>query len=213
MADTRPAATDRRHQPVIRSRRPTRLDRLVGVGCCRRARNPVDDAEAVDDRVRSAFAWETLPDMDDLDNVDLHADVDRNFGPCGDPACPTGSPDLGAAAAALYAPPAAVSPPVKLSRRSARFGELAAIVEAALADNGVVIDPTGIDDNLRVRIRSVGDQLGVSDRTALGYAPDDVADSLASEILGAVWVLTARHARGEPATGSTTSRGHLRVVR
>ena len=171
------------------------------------------DVEAVDARVRSALVWETLADMDDLDNVDLHADVDRNFGPCGDPACPTGSPEVAAAAAASYASPAAVSPPVKLTRRTARFGELAANVEAALADNGVVIDPISIDDNLRARIRNVGDQLGVSDRTALGYAPDDVADSVASEILGAVWALTARHASSEPEAEPTTSRGHLRVVR
>lgn len=150
--------------------------------------------------------------MDDLDNVDLHADVDRNFGPCGDPACPTGSPKQASAAAASYASPAAVSPPVKLTRRTARFGELAANIEAALADNGVVIDPNGIDNNLRARIRSVGDQLGVSDRTALGYAPDNVADSVASEILAAVWALTARPTSDEPEAGPTTSRGHLRVV-
>ena len=123
------------------------------------------------------------------------------------PSCPT------AAVAASYAPPADVSPPVQLTRRTARFGELAANIEAALADNGVVIDPTGIDENLRARIRSVGDQLAVSDRTALGYAPDDVATSVASEILGAVWALTARHASGEPEAVPTTSRGHLRVVR
>lgn len=150
--------------------------------------------------------------MDDLDNVDLHADVDRNFGPCGDPACPTGSPELAAAGAAAYAPPGAVSPPVKLTRRTARFGELAANVEDILADHGVLVDPTGIDENLRARIRSVGDQLGVSDRTALGYAPDEVANSVAGEILGSVWALTAKHGGAQEAA-PTPGRGHLRVVR
>jgi len=150
--------------------------------------------------------------MDDLDSVDLHADVDRTFGPCGDSACPTGSAERAAVVAASYVPPAAASRPVTLTRRTVRFGELAGIVEAALADNGVVLDPTAIDENLRARIRGVGDQLGVSDRTALGYAPDDVANSVASEILGAVWALTARRTSGEP-TVPAVSRGHLRVVR
>lgn len=151
--------------------------------------------------------------MDDLNNVDLHADVDRDFGPCGDPACPTGSPELAAGVAAEYAPPAAVSPPVTLTRRTVRFGELASAVEAALAGNGVVVDPTGIDENLRARIRSVGDQLGVSDKTALGYTPDDVANSVASEILDAVWALAARQASRQSESVPDTSRGHLRVVR
>lgn len=151
--------------------------------------------------------------MDDLDSVDLHADVDRNFGPCGDPACPTGSPELAAAAAASYAPPAAVFPPVTLTRRTLRFGELAVNVEAALADNGLVVEPTGIDDTLRARIRSVGQQLGVGDRTALGYAPDDVVESVANEILGAVWALTTKHTSGESQAAAAAGRGHLRVVR
>lgn len=149
--------------------------------------------------------------MDDLDNVDLHADVDRTFGPCGDTVCPTGSPERAVVAAASYVPPAAASRPVTLTRRTARFGELAAIVEAALADNGVELDPTGIDESLRARIRGVGDQLGVTDRTALGYPPDAVANSVADEILGAVWALT-RPATGEPEAVSAASRGHLRVV-
>lgn len=151
--------------------------------------------------------------MDDLDNIDLHADVERNFGPCGDPACPTGSPELAAAAAASYAPPTTASPPVKLTRRTARFGDLAAMVEGALADNSVVVDPTGIDENLRAQIRSVGERLGVSDRTAVGYASDDVANSVASEILGAVWALTTTRTSGEPQAEPAADRGHLRVVR
>ena len=167
----------------------------------------------MDGRVRSGSVWETLLGMDDLENFDLHADVDRNFGPCGDPACPTGSPELAAAAAASYAAPGAVSPPVTLTRRTARFGELAAIVEAALADSGVVVDPTGIEESLQARIRSVGDELGVSDWTALGYAPDGVADSVAAEILGAVRALTTTHASGESQAAPAAGRGHLCVVR
>lgn len=165
---------------------------------------------AVDDRVRSGLVWETLAGMDDLDNVDLHADVDRTFGPCGDPACLTGAPEL--AASASYAPPAPVFPVVTLTRRTARFGELAASVGAALADDGVVVNPAGIDDMLRARIRSVGEQLGVSDRAALGYAPDDVVESVANEILGAVSVQTSPTS-GEPRVALATGRGHLRIVR
>lgn len=150
--------------------------------------------------------------MDDLDDIDLHADVDRTFGPCGNPGCPTGAPDLSAVHVTLYAPPEIASPPVTLTRRTVRFGELAAIVEVALAENGVVIDPAGIDANLRARIRSVGDHLGVSDRTALGYAPDDLASSVASEILGAVEALNSGRVINQEVV-RITSRGQLRVVR
>jgi len=150
----------------------------------------------------------------DLGDVDLHAEADRTFGPCGDPACPTGSAEPAPTeAGASYAPPVPVSPPVKLTRRTPRFNELAAAVEARLASAGVVVDPKGIDENLRARIRAVGEQLGVSDRTALGYAPDDVADSVAHEVLIAVKSLMANLDRDEQALPSERRRGHLRLVR
>lgn len=66
--------------------------------------------------------------------------------------------------AASYAPPAAASPAVMLTRRTLRLEELAGNIEAALADNGVVVDPTGIDENLRATVRNVGDPLAGGQR-------------------------------------------------
>lgn len=144
----------------------------------------------------------------DLGGVDLHAEADRTFGPCRDPTCPTGSPDP-----AAYASQVPVDPPVTLTRRTPRFVELAAAVEARMASAGVVVDSEGIDESLRIRIRAVGEQLGVSDRTALEYAPDDVADSIAHEIVIAVRSIMANLERDERAVQSARRGGHLRLVR
>lgn len=153
--------------------------------------------------------------MDSLEppvDQDPHAQADLTFGPCSDPDCPTGAalPRIGAAAPVehreLEQPDA--DEPVRLTRRTARFGELAAAVEDKLASAGVVVDPRGIDESIRSRVRSVGTKLGLSDRTALGYAPNDVADSIAHELLMAVWSL-----RTESTQSADPSPRHLRVVR
>lgn len=131
---------------------------------------------------------------------DPHLEADRLFGPCLDPDCP-GSTVPGTQ------PDAASYPgPVTLTRRTPRFGELATGVEERLSQLGIVVDPKRIDDDLRVRIRAVAEQLGVTDRTALGHASDDLADDVARAI-----VVTAKAllngTEGEP------RRRHLSVVR
>lgn len=153
--------------------------------------------------------------MDSLEppvDVDLHAQADLTFGPCGDPDCPTGAslPRIGSAAPGgsrgLEQPD--VDEPVRLTRRTQRFGEIAAAVEDKLASAGVVVDPKGIDESIRSRVRSVGNKLGLSDRTALVYAPDDVADSIAHEVLMAVRAIQA-----ELNPTPAPAHRHLRVVR
>lgn len=130
---------------------------------------------------------------------DLHLKADRLFGPCLDPACPGSSVPQTAPSAAPYARP--VTP----TRRTARFGDLAAAVEERLAQLGIVVDPKGIDEDLPARIRSVAEQLGVTDRTSLRYAPDTLADEIAKAN-----VLMTRYVNAdEPGP----RRGHLRVVR
>ncbi|WP_133241315.1 hypothetical protein [Nocardioides gansuensis] len=103
-------------------------------------------------------------------------------------------------------------PPVRLTRRTSRFAELATAVEERLASVGVSVDPAGVDESLRGRIRGVGEQLGVSDRTALGNAPDDVADSIAHELLIAACARAAQLGLDATAPSAPPVR-HLRVVR
>jgi len=135
---------------------------------------------------------------------DPHLEADRMFGPCLDPTCP-GSTGL------QTAPPAApYARPVTLTRRTARFGELAAQVEERLAQLGVVVDPKDIDEDLRTRIRAVAQQLGVSDRTALRYATDTLADEIAKVN---VLIARAQVQRHDEVTDPAPRRGHLRLVR
>lgn len=98
-----------------------------------------------------------------------------------------------------------------LTRRTPRFGELARLIEARLAAAGVVVDPKGIDAQLRTRIRALGAHLGVSDRTALiGYATDEVAHTIAAETLAVARDLLERL---DPTRTSAGPPRHLRLVR
>ena len=148
------------------------------------------------------------PPVDD----DPHAKADLTFGPCDDPDCPTGTalPRIGAVAPIepRELDEGGAGEPVRLTRRTQRFGEIAAAIEDRLATAGVVVDPKSIDESIRSRVRSVGTKLGLSDRTALGYAPDDLADSVAHDLLMTVWALHAELARPPDETPR-----HLRVVR
>lgn len=100
--------------------------------------------------------------------------------------------------------------PVTLTRRTQRFGELARLIEGRLAEAGVVVDPKGIDEQLRTRIRAVGVHLGVSDRTALiGYATDEVAQAIAAENLAFARDLLERLDPPRPSVGRPR---HLSLV-
>lgn len=128
---------------------------------------------------------------------DVHLEADRIFGPCNDPSCPgsrpravpsvgeVSEPECHPAGPAFTAPPR----PVTITRRTARFGELAAQVEERLAQLGIVVGPKGIDHDLRERVRAVADHLGVSDRTALNYAPDHLPDEIAQRVAIRAWDL------------------------
>lgn len=74
---------------------------------------------------------------------------------------------------------------VALTRRTARFGELARAADAELACRGVDVDAAAVDEALNARVARSAQLLGVEPRAALAYAPDDVAAWIADELAGA----------------------------
>ena len=73
---------------------------------------------------------------------------------------------------------------VALTRRTARFGELARAADAELARRGVDVDAAAVDAALNARVARSAQLLGVEPRAALVYAPDDVALWIADELAG-----------------------------
>lgn len=69
-----------------------------------------------------------------------------------------------------------------LTRRTARFGELARAADAELARRGVDVDAAAVDEALSARVAHSAQLLGVAPRAALRYAPDDVAAWIADEL-------------------------------
>ena len=125
-------------------------------------------------------------------------------GPCSDPDCPTGS-----SKSPIQLVQDAYARRVTLTRRTARFGELAAAIEARLEQAGIVVDPKGIDEELRARIHTVGQQMGLTDRTALGHAPDDLPDRIAHQIAVSVKALVEK---SESPPQQPARKRHLRLV-
>jgi hypothetical protein len=70
-----------------------------------------------------------------------------------------------------------------LTRRTPRFGELAAAIDQRLQDAGVQVPPGVVDAALNEQIATVGALLGMSPRTALVHAPDELPDITARSIL------------------------------
>ncbi|MBX9244652.1 hypothetical protein ICW40_07490 [Actinotalea ferrariae] len=81
-----------------------------------------------------------------------------------------------------------------ITRRTARFNELATRTEALLAEQGIVLEPSVIDRLLNAREEEVAQLLGVAPRTALGFAPDDLPQTIAVEVSAAI----AAQAEGAP---------------
>lgn len=81
-----------------------------------------------------------------------------------------------------------------ITRRTARFNELATRTEALLAEQGIVLEPAVIDQLLNVREERVAQLMGVTPRTALGFAPDDLPEAIAAEVTEAI----AAQADGTP---------------
>jgi hypothetical protein len=92
---------------------------------------------------------------------------------------------------------------VALTRRTPRFGELAQATETKLAEHGITIDPETIDAILRHRIDTAADEMGLTPRSALAYAPDDLPDILTRTVLKAIETMPP---------DATDPRPELRVV-
>jgi hypothetical protein len=73
-----------------------------------------------------------------------------------------------------------------LTRRTARFGELAQAVEARLSERGVTLEADVVDRILRHRVDTVAAEMGLTPRTALAYAPDDLPEILANTVIKAI---------------------------
>lgn len=69
-----------------------------------------------------------------------------------------------------------------ITRRTARFAELAVEVERLCRVNGVDVEPRDVDAALNARVALVADRMRIGPRAALLYAPDDVAAALAAEL-------------------------------
>lgn len=73
-----------------------------------------------------------------------------------------------------------------ISRRTARFNELATRTEALLAEHGIELEPAVIDRLLNAREEHVAQLMGITARTALRFAPDDLPEAIAAEVLDAM---------------------------
>jgi len=60
-----------------------------------------------------------------------------------------------------------------LTRRTEAFRQAAEMLERICADEGLELDAATIDATLRIRVAPVAAELGVTDRTALDYAPPE----------------------------------------
>lgn len=70
-----------------------------------------------------------------------------------------------------------------LTRRTEAFRQAAELLERICADEGLELDAATIDTALRIRVASVAAELGVTDRTALNYAPPEtIAVNLAGTL-------------------------------
>lgn len=93
-----------------------------------------------------------------------------------------------------------------LTRRTPAFAQFAQRTEQLLQERGVQVPGEQVDAVINYRVEQAAAQMGVTARASLRYAPADLPESTAALILE---VLTAEQ---EPAGGSPTSRGHLRLV-
>ena len=71
-----------------------------------------------------------------------------------------------------------------ITRRTARFDELATAVEEILARQGMHADAALVDRRLNERHQYVAALLGVTPHTALRSAPDHLPQLIAAEIIG-----------------------------
>ena len=73
-----------------------------------------------------------------------------------------------------------------LTRRTEAFRCTAELVEQLCEDEGLILDSATVDAAVRVRVAAVAQEMGVTDRTALGYAPPEtIAVNLVRTLLKA----------------------------
>jgi len=70
-----------------------------------------------------------------------------------------------------------------LTRRTARFGDLAQAIDARLASLDIVVPTETVDRILNHHICKVAEMMRIGDRAALLYAPDDLPDAIAQTIV------------------------------
>jgi hypothetical protein len=99
-----------------------------------------------------------------------------------------------------------------LTRRTTQFGELARRTEALLAQHGVDLASERVDALLLQRIRRVGELLGVSDRTALRYAPDGLPEMVVADVVEVITSPESRAADAADETRPGPKQRHLRIV-
>lgn len=91
-------------------------------------------------------------------------------------------------------------------RRTPAFAALAAGVEERLVQLGLSLPADVVDSVVRHRVHDVAVHMGVTDRTALGYANEESADAIAREM-----VVSARAL--ESGKDRVARRAHLSVVK
>lgn len=77
-------------------------------------------------------------------------------------------------------------PPTAITRRTARFDDVATDVETECLHRGVMVRSELVDQVLNARIRHVAELLRIGDRAALRYCPDDLAPQLPEQFVTAL---------------------------
>jgi hypothetical protein len=78
-----------------------------------------------------------------------------------------------------------------------------------LAQRGVELDADQVDALLRSRVHRVAEMMGISDRTALGYAPDNLPEIIAADVTAAIAADTGTESAADP---EQRRARHLRIV-
>lgn len=88
-----------------------------------------------------------------------------------------------------------------LTRRTTAFRQIAELLEQICAAEGLEIEATTIDAAIRIRVASVAAELGVTDRTALNYAPPETFAAHLADTLKTTYQLNQAE---DPSNNRTT---------
>ncbi len=70
-----------------------------------------------------------------------------------------------------------------LTRRTGRFSDIAAAVDQECRRLGADVPAREVDEALNARVDQVGQLMGISPRAALAYAPGDLAQQPAAQLV------------------------------